>query len=229
MGEFYSILRNEEYKTHVEKKGKYDYLSWAVCHDKLKKAFQYVEYIVHQYQVTLKDGTSLVLPYMLFPNGTAMVKVRLKCTDHEGDEHEHTECLAVRDFRMNATSSPDSAQVENTIRRCIAKAASMLTGYGIELWFGEDIKDMDYRQEVLLNGKVPINGHISVDQSVKLERLMRDPLITKNDKANKEEGATQQKVREFVDKNPSSEEANNAIELLKQKIAELKSAGKDTK
>ena len=88
---------------------------------------------------------------------------------------------------------------------------------------------MDYRQEVLLNGKVPINGHISVDQSVKLERLMRDPLITKNDKANKEEGATQQKVREFVDKNPSSEEANNAIELLKQKIAELKSAGKDTK
>ena len=228
MNLFYSILRDEEYKTHVEKKGEYDYLSWAVCHDKLKNAFNYVEYIVHEYQVTLQDGAMLTLPYMLLPNGTAMVKVTLKCMDSEGDEHQHTECLAVRDYRMNATSAPDSAQVENTIRRCIAKAASMLTGYGIELWFGEDIKDLDYRQETLVNGRVPTTGHITPEQSRKLDRLMRNPLITANDTALDESGATAKKVVEFMTKNPTFDETETAINKLQQKIAELKEAEKET-
>ena len=183
MNEFYSTLRNENYKPYVETKGggnfSADYVSWAVMHDYLKRNFQYVNYKIHEYTIT-KDNTALTLPYMLLPNGTAIVKVTLTLEDNNGDKHSHEECLAVRNFKMTAETSPDAAQVENTIRRCIAKAGSMLTGFGIELWFGEDIKDLDYRPETLLNGKVPTEGHITVDQNLKLDRLSRDTVASKD-------------------------------------------------
>tara|TARA_R110002020_G_scaffold3552_6_gene15893 strand:- start:5597 stop:6280 length:684 start_codon:yes stop_codon:yes gene_type:complete len=224
MNEFYSTLRNENYKPYVETKGggnfSADYVSWAVMHDYLKRNFQYVNYKIHEYTIT-KDNTALTLPYMLLPNGTAIVKVTLTLEDNNGDKHSHEECLAVRNFKMSAETSPDAAQVENTIRRCIAKAGSMLTGFGIELWFGEDIKDLDYRPETLLNGKVPTEGHITVDQNVKLDRLSRDPVFKGTD--------TSKKVRELIDANPTEDKAQNAIEKLQAKIKKLREDNKKNK
>ena len=224
MNEFYSTLRNENYKPYVETKGggnfSADYVSWAVMHDYLKRNFQYVNYKIHEYTIT-KDNTALTLPYMLLPNGTAIVKVTLTLEDNNGDKHSHEECLAVRNFKMTAETSPDAAQVENTIRRCIAKAGSMLTGFGIELWFGEDIKDLDYRPETLLNGKVPTEGHITVDQNVKLDRLSRDPVFKGTD--------TSKKVRELINANPTKDKAQNAIEKLQAKIKKLREDNKKDK
>tara|TARA_X000001388_G_C2187873_1_gene106315 strand:+ start:86 stop:769 length:684 start_codon:yes stop_codon:yes gene_type:complete len=224
MNEFYSTLRNENYKPYVETKGggnfSADYVSWAVMHDYLKRNFQYVNYKIHEYTIT-KDNTALTLPYMLLPNGTAIVKVTLTLEDNNGDKHSHEECLAVRNFKMSAETSPDAAQVENTIRRCIAKAGSMLTGFGIELWFGEDIKDLDYRPETLLNGKVPTEGHITVDQNVKLDRLSRDPVFKGTD--------TSKKVRELIDANPTKDKAQKAIEKLQAKIKKLREDNKKDK
>jgi hypothetical protein len=224
MNEFYSTLRNENYKPYVETKGggnfSADYVSWAVMHDYLKRNFQYVNYKIHEYTIT-KDNTALTLPYMLLPNGTAIVKVTLTLEDNNGDKHSHEECLAVRNFKMTAETSPDAAQVENTIRRCIAKAGSMLTGFGIELWFGEDIKDLDYRPETLLNGKVPTEGHITVDQNVKLDRLSRDPIFKGTD--------TSKKVRELIDANPTEDKAQKAIEKLQAKIKKLREDNKKNK
>ena len=183
MNKFYDTLRNEEYKKFVESKktGKYsaDYLSWAVVHDTLKKVFQYVEYKTHEYEITTANGSTLTVPYMLLPNGTAMVKVTLTVTDFDGDVRTHEECLAIRDFKMAAAQAPDSAQVENTIRRCIAKAGSMLTGFGIELWFGEDIKDLDYHPQIPnyaeLQGNTGAEVKTRSDIEVKLKALSRDP------------------------------------------------------
>ena len=224
MNEFYSTLRNENYKPYVETKGggnfSADYVSWAVMHDYLKRNFQYVNYKIHEYTIT-KDNTALTLPYMLLPNGTAIVKVTLTLEDNNGDKHSHEECLAVRNFKMTAETSPDAAQVENTIRRCIAKAGSMLTGFGIELWFGEDIKDLDYRPETLLNGKVPTEGHITVDQNVKLDRLSRDPVFKGTD--------TSKKVRELINANPTEDKAQKAIEKLQAKIKKLREDNKKDK
>ena len=224
MNEFYSTLRNENYKPYVETKGggnfSADYVSWAVMHDYLKRNFQYVNYKIHEYTIT-KDNTALTLPYMLLPNGTAIVKVTLTLEDNNGDKHSHEECLAVRNFKMTAETSPDAAQVENTIRRCIAKAGSMLTGFGIELWFGEDIKDLDYRPETLLNGKMPTEGHITVDQNVKLDRLSRDPVFKGTD--------TSKKVRELINANPTEDKAQKAIEKLQAKIKKLREDNKKDK
>ena len=225
MNEFYSTLRHEDYKPFVETKGggkfSADYVSWAVMHDYLKKNFQYVTYKIHEYTITKENGTSLTVPYMLLPNGTALVKVTLSVEDRNGDEHWHEECLAIRDFKMNAAQTPDSAQVENTIRRCIAKAGSMLTGFGIELWFGEDIRDLDYRPETLINGQAPKEGHITVDQNVKLDRLSRDPVFNGTE--------TEKKVRALIDSNPTEQKAQETIEKLNASIKKLRKQNKEKK
>ena len=179
MNKFYDTLRNEEYKQFVEKKGKYDYLSWAVAVDFANKCFQYVEYEIQNYTMTTSNGSTLTVPYMLLPNSTALVKVTLKLTDFDGDVRTHEECLAIRDQRNRAVVNPDSAQVENAIRRCIAKAISMLTGFGIELWFGEDIKDLDYHPQIPNHAELQSNTGAEVktrsDIEVKLKALSRDP------------------------------------------------------
>ena len=171
MNKFYSTLRNEDYKPFVETKGggkfSADYISWAVMHDYLKKNFQYVEYKIHEYTI-VKEGTSLTVPYMLLPSGSALVKVTLTLEDNDGDRHSHEECLAVRNHSMQAAKTPDSAQIENTIRRCIAKAGSMLTGFGIELWFGEDIKDLDY------NPEIPNYAELKGNTKGEVKRLAKD-------------------------------------------------------
>lgn len=169
----YGVLRLEEYEQFVEKKGKFDYLSWAVAWDKVKTTFPYARYRAREYGVII-GGNTLTLPYMVLPNQTAMVKVDVWLTDAEGDEHEGTMELAVRDNRNNAVTDPDAAQVENAIRRCLAKAVSSITGFGIELWFGEDIKGLDYRKPTHLNGAEIIAGNATQDQTIKLDRLMRD-------------------------------------------------------
>ena len=119
---------------------------------------------------------------MVLPNQTAMVKVDVWITDAEGDEHEGTMELAVRDNRNNAVSDPDAAQVENAIRRCLAKAVSVITGFGIELWFGEDIKGLDYTKPTHLNGAEIKVGNATQDQTIKLDRLMRDKNCPKANK-----------------------------------------------
>ena len=224
MSQFYNTLRNKDYKPFVETKGggkfSADYVSWAVMHDTIKKSFQYVEYKVHEYTIT-KEGTYFTVPYMYMPDGSAMVKVTLTVTDNDGDSHSHEECLAVRDFKMNAANKPDSAQIENTIRRCIAKAGSMLTGFGVELWFGEDIKDLDYRPETLINGKRPTNGHITVDQNVKLDRLSRDPVFNGTE--------TQKKINDLINKNQTEKAAQDAIDKLEIKVKELRTKAKENK
>jgi hypothetical protein len=55
----------------------------------------------------------------------------------------------------------------------------MLTGFGIELWFGEDIKDLDYHPEIPnyeeLKGNTGGEVKSRSDNEVKLKALSRDP------------------------------------------------------
>jgi|TARA_R100001463_G_scaffold84902_2_gene139654 hypothetical protein len=172
----YEILRNEEYEKYTEKKGNFDYLSWAVAWDKVKKNFQEVTYKTHEYK-TIINGNELTLPYMIAPNQTAMVKVDIAIVDNNNEEMTTTMELAVRDNRMQAVVDPPMTLVENTIRRCLAKGISTLTGFGIELWFGEDIKGLDHNDRLpthLCGSKIVI-GQTTQKQSLELDRLMRDP------------------------------------------------------
>tara|TARA_R110002051_G_scaffold101491_2_gene172323 strand:- start:3083 stop:3748 length:666 start_codon:yes stop_codon:yes gene_type:complete len=220
----YNTLRNNEYKKYVESKGtgtfNAEYISWAVMHDRLKQNFNFVKYVVHEY-IIKTEKSEYTIPYMMLPDGSAVVKVTLSFETLDGDKHEHQECLAIRDFRMQASKTPDSAQVENTIRRCIAKAGSMVTGFGIELWFNEDIRDLDYRPPTLLTGETPTKGHITIEQNVKLDALRRDPVFNHT-----KVGA---RTKEWMSTNPTEEESDKAIIRLKKKIADERKLNKEKK
>ena len=157
----FHILRHDEYKNSVEQKGKFDYLSWAVCWDKLKEIDPNARYELVQ---IIDTGQS------------KMVHVQLHY-EVDGDELVHNEYLAVRDFRNQAVSNPDAAQVENTFRRAVAKAVSMATGFGLDLWINEDIRDLEYVPNSI-NGAMPVKGGITPDQRTALDRLSRSNYLS---------------------------------------------------
>ena len=193
----FHILRHDEYKNSVEKKGKFDYLSWAVCWDKLKEIDSNARYELAQ---IIDTGQS------------KMVHVQLHY-ENNGDELVHNEYLAVRDFRNQAVSNPDAAQVENTFRRAVAKAVSMATGFGLDLWINEDIRDLDYVPNSI-NGDMPVKGGITPEQRVKLDRLSRSNHLSPQGKA---------RVKAIMnDANTSEEDAALRIEEINKVIKERK-------
>ena len=175
-------LRDVEYKPFVETLGngsyQADYLTWSVCWDKLKDLYPTAthEWVMYEY-----DGK----PYagIVQPDGTITVHCKITYDTIDGNTYTHNEYLAVRDFRNKAQQNPDSAQMENTYRRALAKGVSTLTGFGIELWMGEDLREMEnYRPQTYQNGKKPEVGNATVDQTVKLDALMRDRNANPEDK-----------------------------------------------
>ena len=193
----FHILRHDEYKNSVEQKGRFDYLSWAVCWDKLKEIDLNAKYELVQ---IIDTGQS------------KMVHVQLHY-ENNGDELVHNEYLAVRDFRNQAVSNPDAAQVENTFRRAVAKAISMATGFGLDLWINEDIRDLEYVPNSI-NGDMPTKGGITPEQRVKLDRLSRSNHLSPQGKA---------RVKAIMnDANTSEEDAALRIEEINKVIKERK-------
>lgn len=197
----FHILRKDEFKNSIEKKGKFDYLSWAVCWDKLKE---------------IDPNARYELVDLIDTGQSKLVHVQLHY-ENDGDELVHDEYLAVRDFRNQAVSNPDAAQVENTFRRAVAKAVSMATGYGLDLWINEDIRDLDYVPNTI-NGNMPTKGGITPDQRVKLDRYSRSKYLSEEEQA---------KVKLFMNDTSTSEDyANSRIEQLKLIINKRKSEEK---
>ena len=129
----------------------------------------------------------------------------------------HDEYLAVRYLRNQAVSNPDAAQVENTFRRAVAKAVSMATGYGLDLWINEDIRDLDYVPNTI-NGDMPTKGGITPDQRVKLDRLSRSNHLSPQGK---------KRVTEIMnDSNTTQEDAALRIKEIDAIIKERKSKEK---
>jgi len=197
MKELFETLYNIDVTKMREKKGKFDYLSWAVCWDKLKE---------------IDPNARYELVQLIDTGQSKMVHVQLHY-ENDGDELIHNEYLAVRDFRNQAVSNPDAAQVENTFRRAVAKAVSMATGFGLDLWINEDIRDLDYIPNSI-NGDMPTKGGITPDQRVKLDRLSRNNHLSPQGKA---------RVKAIMnDANTSEEDAALRIEEINKVIKERK-------
>ena len=175
-------LRNDSYKDYIETlKGasfNADYLTWSVCWDKLKEFDQTAHYEMVTYEYESKPFCGI-----MNTDGTVMVHARIYYEDKNGDPNTHDEYLAVRDFRNNAVVNPDTAQIENTFRRAVAKGVSMLTGFGIGLWMNEDVRELEsYRPETHPDGSRPKPGMITVAQTVKPNALRLDKNISPRDK-----------------------------------------------
>ena len=113
-------------KDKTDKKGKFDYISWATAWSMVKTQYPDAQRIVYE-----SEHTGL----NFFTDGkTAYVKVGIIIGGME-----HIDYLPVMDYRNNsiALDKVTSMDVNTAIQRSTAKAIAM-HGLGLSLWIGED-------------------------------------------------------------------------------------------
>ena len=124
---YFEELAKVNIKDKVEKKGNFDYLSWANAWAFIKLRYPNAQRTVYEDQ-----GTGL----NFFTDGrTAYVKVGITINDIE-----HIDYLPIMDFRNNSIriEKITSMDVNTAIQRSTAKAVAM-HGLGLSLWVGEDV------------------------------------------------------------------------------------------
>ena len=120
---YFTELDRVDVTQHVEKKGKFSYLSWAYAVRELKKRHPGAYWEVHEY-----NGA----PYMKTECGY-FVKVTVTV---EGIPA--TQVHPVLDNRNKPIEKPNAFQINTSIQRCLAKAIA-LHGLGIHIFAGEDL------------------------------------------------------------------------------------------
>jgi len=131
MKNYFEELAKVSIKGKTEKKGNYDYLSWANAWAMIKLKHPNAQRNVYEDQAT---GLNF------FTDGkTAYVKVGVVVNDIE-----HIDYLPIMDYRNNSLKIEKitSMDVNTSIQRSTAKACAM-HGLGLSLWVGEDITAVD--------------------------------------------------------------------------------------
>tara|TARA_R100001086_G_scaffold228662_1_gene148181 strand:- start:641 stop:1375 length:735 start_codon:yes stop_codon:yes gene_type:complete len=104
-----------------EKKGKFDYLSWA-------DAWKHV-------QNNVKNASYELLDDLVYPDNTREVRCSVTI-----DGVTHTMWLAVMDHSNRAIKNPDARAINDARMRCFVKAIAM-HGLGLYIYQGEDLPD----------------------------------------------------------------------------------------
>ena len=143
---YFTELDRVDVTQHIEKKGKFSYLSWAYAVRELKKRHPSATWTVHEY------GEECV-PFIATECGY-FVKVTVTV-----DGVDATQVHPVLDHQNKPIPTPNSFQINTSIQRCLAKAIA-LHGLGIHLYAGEDLPPsppLDARQVQTLLGVLKDN------------------------------------------------------------------------
>lgn len=121
----------------VEKKGRFNYLPWSWAWAIFKQHCPDAVFHKHTFQL---DGRTV--PYMVLPDGTAMVQVTVSA----GGE-DHTETLAILNYQNQPIQNPSAWDVNVSYQRCLVKAIAFF-GLGLYIYSGEDLpSDSPYTPE----------------------------------------------------------------------------------
>ena len=130
----------------IEKKGKFNYLSWSHCCEELLKLDQLATW-EYKEPLTLPDGSMMVF-----------------CTVKAFGK-EMTAQLPVIDFKNQAIKNPNTMQLNTAMQRCLAKAIA-LYGIGLFVFQGEDLPPHDvlehienvYKEQGIASARSYFNG-----------------------------------------------------------------------
>ena len=120
---YFTELDRVDVTKHIEKKGKFSYLSWAYAVRELKKRHPSAHWEVHEY-----EG----VPYM---NSECGFFVKVSVTV---DDVTMTQIHPVLDNYNKTLTTPNAFDINTSIQRCLTKAIA-LHGLGIHLYAGEDL------------------------------------------------------------------------------------------
>ena len=128
----FEVLNKVDVSQFTEKKGQFNYLSWAYAVRELLKVCPDATWEVHLFDNA--DGTKQ--PYM--KNGTgAYVQVTV-----DVDNVKRTQVHPVLDNRNKPIEKPNAFEINTSIQRCLAKAIA-LHGLGLYIFAGEDLPESD--------------------------------------------------------------------------------------
>ena len=120
---YFTELDQVDVTKHIEKKGKFSYLSWAYAVRELKKRHPSATWTVHEW-----DG----IPFI---NTECGFFVKVTVTVNLIDM---TQVHPVLDHQNKPLTAPNAFHINTSIQRCLAKCIA-LHGLGIHLYAGEDL------------------------------------------------------------------------------------------
>ena len=125
---YFEILRKHNVSEHMEKKGQFNYLSWAYAVEELRKLKPDATWRV------IKDENGY--PYTSTPAGH-FVEVEVTV-----DDISLSQIHPVLDHRKQSIEQPNAVQINTSIQRCLAKAIA-LHGLGLYIFRGEDLPESE--------------------------------------------------------------------------------------
>jgi len=121
MNKIWKTLSGLNVNDDKEKKGRFDYLSWA-------DAWKHV-------QNNVEDATYELLEDLVYPDNSREVRCSVTINGVT-----HTMWLAVMDNNNRAIKNPDARAINDARMRCFVKAIAM-HGLGLYIYQGEDLPD----------------------------------------------------------------------------------------
>ena len=134
MSNVWETLSKFDVSAKIEKKGKFDYLSWAWAWAYVKEKYPTATFEKHIF----RDNQDNPLPFMRDTKGHTYVGVTVTI---EGIAH--SEIMPVMDFKNQSIQHPDGMAVNKALQRCLVKAIAF-HGLGLNVYAGEDLPmDLD--------------------------------------------------------------------------------------
>ena len=118
---------------HVEKKGRFNYLSWTFAVCELRKLDPKAMWEVKHFNN---------YPYMDTKAG-CFVEVVVTLSDESSFAQVHP----VLDNSNKTLTSPNAFQINTSIQRCLVKAIALASGIGLSLYAGEDLPTNDKEEK----------------------------------------------------------------------------------
>lgn len=123
LGRVWSDLSGVNVNDHVEKRGKFSYLSWTWAWSTLKQSY---------------PETYISFKNVRHNNGSMTVECFINI--HEGEEVcSGYGWLPVMDHLNKAIIDPDSRAISDARMRCLVKTIAMTTGLGLYIYSGESM------------------------------------------------------------------------------------------
>jgi hypothetical protein len=125
---YFELLRKHNVSKYMEKKGQFNYLSWAYAVEELRKLKPDSTWRV----IKTEEG----YPYISTPAGH-FVEVEVTV-----DDISLSQIHPVLDNKNQTIENPNAFQINTSIQRCLAKAIA-LHGLGLYIFRGEDLPEAD--------------------------------------------------------------------------------------
>lgn len=145
-GNYFTELAGVDCSRHIEKKGRFSYLSWPFAIGELLKRHPDAEWRV----IENADGW----PYWTTPAG-CFVKVGVTVNDTE-----RVQIHPVLDQNNRTVDAPNAFQVNTSIQRALVKAIA-LHGLGLSIYAGEDVPESADGTAPLHRDPAPFTAKIS--------------------------------------------------------------------